>query len=166
MPTQTVGSSRLEYVAREMRAGAIRGGACTRELQRGLRLQLKLLRDPLGEADPLWVLTLSRPSVAPGDRIDTILTAVLVCPTQYGATGRVAGLALTGGFVPEETVLKELEAAGVPTVLCQEDTYTVATKLRDLVFKLRPQDTEKIAAAQQLVIEHTEVPAIMKGLGR
>ena len=75
-------SSRLEYVAREMRAGAIRNGECTRELQRGLRLQLRLLRDPLDEAAPIWVLTLSRPSVAPGDREVAIVRAAFDVPAD------------------------------------------------------------------------------------
>ena len=63
----------LEFVAREMRAAAMRiepgsERGITRELKRGLRLRLTLLRDPLEGTMQMWVLAMSRPSVAPGDQ--------------------------------------------------------------------------------------------------
>lgn len=78
-------TSRLEYVGREMRAETFRNGACTRELQRGLRLELKLIIDPLVARLPhqgTWVLTLSRPSVAPGDQEVAIVRAAFGVPAD------------------------------------------------------------------------------------
>ena len=102
--------------------------------------------------------------VTPGDRVDSILTSTLVCPMIPGAGSPVAGLLLTGGFDPPAAILNLLNASGVPVVLCQEDTYSVAMKLRDLRFKIRPEDADKIAAAKGLVRESIQVEPLLAAL--
>lgn len=75
--------SRLEFIAREMRGVALRRGACTRELQRGLRLRLACIMDPLEEqVGGLWALTLSRPAVSPSDAEISIVRAAFGVPAE------------------------------------------------------------------------------------
>ena len=75
--------SRLEHVAREMRAVAMRRGAVTRELQRGLRLRLACIMDPVeDQVDGLWALTMSRPSVSPSDKEIAIVRAAFGVPAE------------------------------------------------------------------------------------
>ena len=100
--------------------------------------------------------------VTPGDRVDNILVSTLMCPMIPGAGGPVAGMVLTGGFEPPAGVRSLLASTGVPVVLCQEDTFSVATRLRDLRFKIRPEDTDKIEAAKSLVSQSIDVQALMK----
>ncbi|HUU11507.1 MAG TPA: hypothetical protein VM431_13350 [Phycisphaerae bacterium] len=49
-------------------------------------------------------------------------------------------------------------------ILSEEDTYSVASKLKGMRFKIRVEDPDKIAAAQQLVHDHIDVQAILAAL--
>ena len=85
-------------------------------------------------------------------------------PREHGIGGRIAGIVLTGGFVPAPLLCKSLDDANVPVLLCEEDTYTVATRLRELVFKIQPEDTDKIEAAQDLIRSSVDIPTIIEEL--
>lgn len=103
--------------------------------------------------------------VIPGDRIDNLLVAVGLCPGGSRGERSVSGLVLTGGFEPPAPILRLIEDAGVPTVLCQEDTYAVAAAIKGLSFKIEPGDADKIEAAQNLIRESLDVSALMGALG-
>jgi len=102
--------------------------------------------------------------ITPGDRIDNILVSIVICPTEPGPPKHVAGLVLTGGFIPPPSIVSLLRVSGVPVLLCQGDTYSVASRLRDLVFKIRPEDTDKIEAAQALIRQHVDVRQLLDAL--
>lgn len=102
--------------------------------------------------------------VTPGDRIDNILISTITCPTETPNAGPISGLVLTGGFEPPASIIALLRAAEIPVLLCQEDTYTVASRLRELRFKIRPEDTDKIEAAKLLVRHSVEIEAITTAL--
>ena len=102
--------------------------------------------------------------VTPGDRIDNILVSIVACPSESCSAKPVSGLLLTGGFKPPPSILALLEASGIPVILCNEDTYSVATRLKDLQFKIRPADTAKVEAAKVLIREGINVPALLDTL--
>jgi BioD-like phosphotransacetylase family protein len=66
--------------------------------------------------------------------------------------------------VPPAEVLETLKGAGIPVLLCGADTYTVASRVKGLQFKLRPQDTDKIEAAKAVVRENVHAPSLMEAL--
>ena len=102
--------------------------------------------------------------ISAGDRTENILVAVVACTAKAAEMGPLSGLILTGGFEPPPVVVAALKQAGVPVILCDDDTYTVASKLRSIQFKLRPQDTDKIEAAKALVRESIDMTALMEVL--
>jgi len=102
--------------------------------------------------------------VTPGDRIDNIVVSIVACPEETDGTRSVAGLVLTGGFKPPLSIMTLLEASGIPVVLCNEDTYSVATQLRELTFKIRPEDGDKIAEAKELIRASLDVPSLLAAL--
>jgi BioD-like phosphotransacetylase family protein len=102
--------------------------------------------------------------VTPGDRVDNILVAIAAYPSETGAPKPISGLLLTGGFKPPSSILALLEASGIPALLCNEDTYSVATHLQEMRFKIRPADTDKIEAATKLVHDSIDTPALLKVL--
>jgi BioD-like phosphotransacetylase family protein len=101
--------------------------------------------------------------ITPGDRLDTILMST-TWSTRSPEMGPPAGLILTGGFEPPAQVMETLASMRFPVVLCDGNTYTVAARLGSLKFKLRPQDTDKIAAAKALVRDSLDVSALMEAL--
>jgi BioD-like phosphotransacetylase family protein len=100
--------------------------------------------------------------VTPGDRIDNILVSIVACPGETGLTKPVSGLLLTGGFKPPVSILAILEASGIPVILCNEDTYSVATRLKELRFKIRPADTDKIESAKHLIRAGLDTAALVE----
>jgi len=102
--------------------------------------------------------------VTPGDRIDNILVAAIACPAGDGEHRGISGLILTGGFEPPPSILFLLDTADMPVLLCEEDTYAVSAKLREMRFKIRPEDTDKIDAAKRVVRDALDIPALLETL--
>ncbi|MHC4713892.1 MAG: phosphotransacetylase family protein [Planctomycetota bacterium] len=100
--------------------------------------------------------------ITPGDRVDNILLA-MSANGLYGPKSprAIVGLVLTGGLIPHVAVMPLLKNSGLPVLICQEDTYSVAAKIAQRVFKINPGDTEKITAAQGFVRDYVDVEAIM-----
>lgn len=102
--------------------------------------------------------------ITPGDRED-ILTVALET-TRFDAKDRlrVSGVILTGGIVPEKDILESLRSARMPLLLAKEDTYTVASMIHDMTVKVRSCDKNKVARIIELIKEHVDMNAILKGM--
>lgn len=100
--------------------------------------------------------------VTPGDRTDNIKAAIH-SRLDRGLEG-VIGLLLTGGFEPEESAMAMILSSPTPVILVEESTYIAANRLRDTVFKITPDDKERIQYAVDLVAQHVDVDAIVRGL--
>jgi len=46
-------------------------------------------------------------------------------------------------------------------LLCKENTYEVSSKVQRMVFRILPEDTDKIEQAQRLVREYVDAEAIL-----
>jgi len=104
--------------------------------------------------------------VVPGDRVDNILASVnahLMSPKK--GAGRVAGLLLTGGFVPHLSILNILCQVEVPVLLSEADTATSAFNVRGLVAKITERDEAKIRLAQELVKQWVDVDRVFADIG-
>jgi len=102
--------------------------------------------------------------ITPGDRSDNILAIISSYMLTAGSEPAVAGVILTGGFRPTGRVMELICGSGLPVMLCREDTYTLAARLRDMVFKLVADDRERIQAAMGLVNKYVDVEAILAQL--
>jgi hypothetical protein len=102
--------------------------------------------------------------ITPGDRSDNILAILSIYVLGKGPNPPVTGIILTGGFRPGDKVMSMMADSGLPAMLCQEDTYTVAARLREMVFKITPEDKVRIEAAKCLVSEYVDIDAILDGL--
>ncbi|HXI52711.1 MAG TPA: AAA family ATPase [Candidatus Saccharimonadales bacterium] len=100
--------------------------------------------------------------ITPGDREDIILAAA----AEAGPAGQLqlAGIVLTGGLRPEQSVLKVIQRLPFPVLLAKEDSYEVASKVHDLTVKTRPDDATKISLIRDLISQHVDVDRILKAL--
>ena len=102
--------------------------------------------------------------ITSGDRSDNILAAL----SSHSLGGlddlNVAGLILTCGWRPEEAMLKTGRTFHLPVILVAEDTFTVASRLHDTIFKLNPQDEQRTRVALDLVARHVDVDGILAAL--
>lgn len=99
--------------------------------------------------------------ITPGTREDLILAAMSSCILGKSKNTCVAGMILTGGTPPQRTIMELVEKTYVPVILVQEDTYTVASKIAKLIVKIRPNDFDKIRAAEDMVEENVDIDRLL-----
>jgi len=104
--------------------------------------------------------------VVPGDRVDNILASINAhLMTQTGGAPRIAGLLLTGGFMPHLSIVNILYEVDVPVLLTDDDTAAAAFKMGSLVPKITARDTDKIALAEQIIKEHVNLDRVFEAVG-
>jgi len=104
--------------------------------------------------------------VVPGDRIDNIIASVNAhLMTARGAGPEIAGLLLTGDFVPHLSIVNILWRVDVPVLLTAGDTASSAFKVRGLVAKILETDYDKIALSQELVMRWVDVDKVFDAAG-
>ena len=102
--------------------------------------------------------------ITPGDREDLILAAV----SKAGVRSKshcVAGLILTGKVLPHKAVMRIISRTKIPVIYIPEDTYSVASKVHDIIVKIHPSEKDKIRIATKLVGRHVKVDRILEKLG-
>jgi BioD-like phosphotransacetylase family protein len=101
--------------------------------------------------------------ITSGDRVDNILLAVSSHLTSNRSGSRVSGIILTGKLQPNPEIITLLKNSRIPVLICDDDTYTVAAKLENLICKIQKSDKDKIQEASRLVKKHVDVEAILAG---
>ncbi|MBI1178101.1 AAA family ATPase [bacterium] len=100
--------------------------------------------------------------ITPGDREDLILAAATAMLKETGQT--LAGIVLTGGLRPNDTVLKVINELPYPVLLAKKDSYQVASDVHDLIVKTRPDDLEKINVIRDLIGRYVDVETLVKAI--
>jgi BioD-like phosphotransacetylase family protein len=102
--------------------------------------------------------------ITPGDREDLILAAMSSHLMIRNEATYISGILLTGGIQPHETIVDMTKRSGIPVLIVDEDSYTAASKVHDLVAKVRPYEKKKIMLMKQLIREHVAVDAIYESI--
>src|SRR6202789_384823 len=100
--------------------------------------------------------------ITPGDREDIILAACTSIDAQ--SEEKMAGIVLTGGLRPPESILKIIRTMPIPVLLAQADSYEVASKVHTLIVKTRPSDAEKISLIRDIVAKNVHLKKILQAL--
>jgi phosphate acetyltransferase len=103
--------------------------------------------------------------ITPGDRADLIVGSL--ASRFSGTYPNIAGLVLTGGLVPEPSVLKLLDGLGgsdLPVLTSGADTYRTAATVAGVRGVLTPQSERKIAAALGVFGEHVDRQGLLSRL--
>jgi BioD-like phosphotransacetylase family protein len=100
--------------------------------------------------------------ITPGDREDILLAAGAM--TLPANPENMAGIVLTGGLVPGESIMKALKTLPIPVLLAKADSYHVASKVHNSIVKTRPADAEKISLIRDIVAKHINVKKIIESL--
>ncbi|MFI5262639.1 MAG: DRTGG domain-containing protein, partial [Candidatus Limnocylindrales bacterium] len=110
--------------------------------------------------------------IVPGDRIDVLratVTAVRAGKLPRQSADRdpalhgqgMAGVVLTGGYLPSPDVIGAARRADIFMYAVREDTYDAASAVHDLLVKTHPDDRDKIELIKKLVAEHLDVERIL-----
>ncbi len=96
--------------------------------------------------------------ITPGDRSDIIMAAY--SSRQSDAIPAVSGVILTGGLDPDPTVMRFAagitQAASLPVLITNLDTYDTAAAVAGLHAEIAPDDARKITDALSLFEEHVD----------
>lgn len=99
--------------------------------------------------------------ITPGNREDIILAAMSGSLPGVTQTFCVSGIVLTCGITPHKNVMRLIKELPIPVMLVKEDTFSVASKIDNLIVKIRPSAVKKIQAIEQLVEKYVDVPKIL-----
>ena len=100
--------------------------------------------------------------ITPGTREDLLLAAMNSCILDTPDNACIAGMILTGGTPPKPSIMELLEKTAIPVIIVQDDTFSVASKIAKLIVKIRPNDVEKIRAAEAMLDEYVDVDRILE----
>lgn len=95
--------------------------------------------------------------ITPGDRIDNILISILMLSRGMPS----GGIILTGGLEPHPTVEPLLKSSQIPVLFSNEDTFTVSARMKDLGFKIRSYDMDKVLRLRKLVGDNIDIRQIL-----
>ncbi len=99
--------------------------------------------------------------ITPSDREDIILAALgVTISDQAKNLETVAGIILTGKFLPHPAIMDLIRHSKIPIISCAKDTYSVASIVHDLMAKIRSTDLSKIEHATRLVGQYLDINAI------
>jgi phosphate acetyltransferase len=98
--------------------------------------------------------------VAPGDRAD-ILLATLQANVSANYP-KIAGIIMTGGFMPGESVLKLIDGlqSVIPIISVSETSFPVATKIGAIQSRITPDNVKKIQLGIDTFNKYMDVQAL------
>ena len=115
-------------------------------------------------SDAVRYITEGSLMITPGDRKDMIAAALDSFCEEENKKLKVSGIILTGGIMPQDSLMGLLEKSNIPVLMAENDTYDVATSVHDLTVKIRPCDKDKINAVEKLIRESVDFKKILKGI--
>lgn len=102
--------------------------------------------------------------IIPGDRDDMIQATCEIHSGKLKKGCTISGVILTGDLLPKKRGLSLLEDSKIPTLVTDEETYSIASRIHSLVVKLKPQDSHKIKIIVDMVEKHVDVDNILAHL--
>lgn len=102
--------------------------------------------------------------ITPGDREDMILAFLGCYFVRSCEQTRISGIILTGNIIPHKSIMNLVEQTRIPVLLAKFDTYSVASRIHELIVKIRPQDKEKIEVVKKIIKENIELDKIIERL--
>jgi len=100
--------------------------------------------------------------ITPGDRADVILGSLATTVSETAPN--IAGLLLTGGLAPEDSVQRLIAGfkkySPIAVIMVETDTYTTAMNASVVRPALTPENERKIAAALGIFESHVNIPQL------
>ncbi len=98
--------------------------------------------------------------IVPADRDDIVKAA----QDYLKSGGHLSGIVLSEEIPTSNAVLKLAGTFPCPVLVSPLDSYTVASRVHDLIVKIRPDDTQKIKLVQELIAAHVKLDKILEAI--
>jgi phosphate acetyltransferase len=102
--------------------------------------------------------------ITPGDRADIILGVLQA--HKSASYPRMVGIILTGGLIPEESILRLIEGLDdiIPIISVEENTFKAANKIGRINCKIRPDDTTKIQLSLETFYKYVDSDLLIENV--
>jgi BioD-like phosphotransacetylase family protein len=97
--------------------------------------------------------------ITPGDREDLIM--MILNEEKASSRGQLAGVVLTDGILPHESVLELIRQRTIPFITTRSDVSSATTTIARMTVKTEVGDRDKIGLIQGLVQEHVQIDRII-----
>ncbi|OIO40513.1 MAG: hypothetical protein AUJ75_00150 [Candidatus Omnitrophica bacterium CG1_02_49_10] len=114
--------------------------------------------------DALKYITNNSLVITPGDREDIILTAMSRHLVGKKKGIKIAGIVLSGGIMPNSSILELVKETDIPILFTSDDTYRITSRIHDLTVKIRPEDKEKAKAVSLLLEKYVDLDRIVAAI--
>ncbi|MGB0744096.1 MAG: phosphotransacetylase family protein [Opitutales bacterium] len=154
MPTEArLTRPNLNQIVEEVRGRWINGY----EHGRGERIN-KVIIGAMAARGLLDLLQRGTLIITPGDREDIILSAI----ASEGLTEErtISGIILTRDMLPHPKLMEMLAKTSIPVVICDDESYKVASLVNNMTVKTQPDDIDKIPIIKSLIRENINMQAI------
>jgi BioD-like phosphotransacetylase family protein len=98
--------------------------------------------------------------ITPGDREDLIM--MILNEEKSSPRGQLAGVVLTDGILPHESVLELIRQRSIPFITTRCDVSAAATTIARMTVKTEVGDRDKIGLIQGLIHEHVQIDRIIE----
>ncbi|KRP37178.1 MAG: hypothetical protein ABS34_04065 [Opitutaceae bacterium BACL24 MAG-120322-bin51] len=96
--------------------------------------------------------------ITPGDREDILLGAIAA--ESIAGEKVVSGIILTRNVLPHPKLMEMIAKTNIPVIICQDDSYAVASKITQMTVKTQPSDTDKIPIIKDLISKNIDLDVI------
>jgi BioD-like phosphotransacetylase family protein len=98
--------------------------------------------------------------ITPGDREDLIMM-ILNDDSKTMSRNQLAGVVLTDGILPHESMMELIRQRSIPFISTQADVSSATTTIARMTVKTEVGDRDKIGLIQKLIQEHVQVDRIV-----
>jgi BioD-like phosphotransacetylase family protein len=99
--------------------------------------------------------------ITPGDREDLIMMTINE-EENMPSRGRLAGVVLTDGILPHESLLELIRQRSIPFISTLADVSSATTAIARMTIKTEVGDSDKIGMIQKLVLDHVQVDRLVE----
>jgi BioD-like phosphotransacetylase family protein len=99
--------------------------------------------------------------ITSGDREDLLKFLLKESKKRDGKGEFLCGFIITCGLTPSRAIRGLLEKSKIPTLLVEEDTYAIVTKLDEMIVKIMPKERDKINAIVELVQNNLDIDKLL-----
>jgi BioD-like phosphotransacetylase family protein len=97
--------------------------------------------------------------ITPGDREDVLLLAIAA--SAIAGKRVLSGILLTRNILPSPHLMEMLSQTDIPVVICNDESYQVASNVHSMTVKTQPEDNDKIPLIKKLITENVAIDKLV-----
>ncbi|NBV42806.1 hypothetical protein EBR96_08590 [bacterium] len=102
--------------------------------------------------------------ICPANREELVMTALCGNILDTEISHEVSAIIFTAGIRPHEKIMNLIKLTDIPMMIVKEDSFSVATKINRMLFKIHAEESQKIAKIQSLIEDYVDVDHICRQL--